>query len=72
MSRPFRYGLAQLLPTSPGKFPNAVTIPGKPSMISFLDPGDRVNHYIFDILAFGTWPFEGEHKPDFSNDGGGR
>lgn len=51
---------------------NAVTIPGnKPSMISFLDPGDRVNDYIFDILAFGTWPFDGEHKPDFSNDGGG-
>jgi hypothetical protein len=51
---------------------NTVTLPGnKPSMISFLDPGGRVNDYIFDILAFGTWPFDGEHKPDFSNDGGG-
>ncbi|OKI57966.1 hypothetical protein [Micromonospora sp. CB01531] len=51
---------------------NGVTVPGgRPSVVTMLDPGDDVDDYIFDLLAYAAWPFDGEHAPKQENTGDG-
>jgi len=58
-------GLAQ-------KLPNAVTVQGgRPSLVTMLDPGDDVDDFVFDILAYAAWPFSGEHAPKLNTDSSG-
>ncbi|MFE7216348.1 hypothetical protein ACFU93_42170 [Streptomyces sp. NPDC057611] len=43
---------------------NSMHVPGgSPQLISFLDPGDKVNDAILAWLAYHVWPYDGEHKP---------
>jgi hypothetical protein len=55
------------------KVSNGVTVPGgQPTLITMLDPGDDVDDFVFDILAYAAWPFAGDHskKLDTGSSGG--